>query len=132
MLVFSAVIMPYHFIFAQNVSPFSSLNDLDQPIKTFLPQPIQDILETAKKISEKIQNLPIFTGFARRVEEKNFKPDNFLSDFKSFWDKVNIWFENVFGVSLREIIRVIANFIVWVLEFIINLIKGGLAYIKNF
>jgi hypothetical protein len=108
-----------------------NLETLDQPISRLLPQPIQDIFGMGGKISESLRNIPFFTDLTDRIKEGDYRP-NVLSDFQEFWDKVNAWFEQTLGVSPREVIRVIGNFIIWILDFVIRLIKQGLGYVTTF
>ncbi len=52
-----------------------------------------------------------------------------LSGLTNIWNNVNAWCEKNVGISLREIINTVINFMIWIWELIIKLIRAALSYI---
>ncbi len=92
-----------------------------------VPKPIGDFVESLKEINidnvdKNISDNISFDGTV--VTEK-------LSNMgvQGVWDAANGWMEETLGISLGQIIKAIGNLIMWVLELMIGLIKGGLSEI---
>lgn len=91
-----------------------------------VPQPIGDFVESLKginidNINEKISDNISFGDSV--VAQK-------LSDaggIQEIWDTANEWMRETIGISLGQIIGAIGNFIMWILELTIGLLKGGLS-----
>ena len=85
-----------------------------------LPAPIS---EFANKLKGVFENSPgsglSFSGDA---------PTS-LSDIGSSWASINDWFVSKIGISLSDIIKTIANLIIWFWQLIIKLIQTGLSYL---
>lgn len=52
-----------------------------------------------------------------------------LSGLTNLWNTANAWCEQHIGISLREIINTVINFMIWIWELIIKLIRAALSYI---
>ena len=89
-----------------------------------VPKPIGDFIESLKEIDvdnigEKISGNISFDDSV--VTQK-------LSDagIEEIWNAVNGWMEETIGISLGQIIGGIGNFIMWILETALGLLKGGM------
>ena len=95
---------------------------------------LPDIIDVGQVITESIP-APIF-GFIEKLKGINIGGQSSVSggsmDFSSVkegWDSINNWFLENIGVSFNEIIKSVANLIIWIWEIIIKLIKLGLSYL---
>jgi len=116
-------------VFAQNF--ITDQNQLTPPVNNLIPQPFKDLFQTFGKININISRIPvlnkIFSRASTEAQNISSNPAGLISWFKNLWERINIWLENNIGVSLREIIRAVVNVFIWILEFIIKLVKQGLS-----
>jgi hypothetical protein len=96
--------------------PKLDLTNLGQSVSDSLPDPISNFIDKLKGID--IKGSAGADGGSMD-----------LSSAKGAWDSINNWFLENIGVSLNEIIKAIANLIIWVWELIIKLIKTGISYL---
>ncbi|MEK7086830.1 MAG: hypothetical protein AAB935_01070 [Patescibacteria group bacterium] len=89
-----------------------------------LPDTI-NLLAPISNFIDKLKNINI--GESVSLGEANSEID--LSSAKSIWEKINNWFSSHIGVSFTDIIKAIFNFIIWIWELIIKLIRVGLSYL---
>jgi hypothetical protein len=86
-----------------------------------LPAPISDFANKLKGIFNggSIGNISVPSG----------EPNMSLSDVGGTWASINNWFVSKIGISLTDIIKTIANLIIWFWELVIKLIQTGLSYL---
>jgi hypothetical protein len=126
------------FGFSLGASAQTSPSPSDSLLKTFdgaLPAPVKDIFDTAIKISDKMKNSPLLQNVVDQARSSGVGADvgsgSIFTDLKNIWDNVNNWMEQNVGVSLQQIIKVIAGLFVWVLEFVIKILRAGLSLIPQ-
>lgn len=85
-------------------------------------------------ISFKSPNILGFFGFSGNIGSYNdeslmnsdlkFSPNILTSNLKMWWNKINDWCEENIGVSIREILIVVVNIVIWIWELIIGLLRN--------
>lgn len=110
--------------------PFTSLAQEESLLAQLqVPEPITELFNTFENIDIDTSRIPIlnraFQGFGQAVQN----PEGAANDLTGLFERINAWFQSNVGVSLGEITKAIGNFIVWVLELIVKLIKAGLSLI---
>lgn len=104
------------------------------PLKTLaqlenVPQPITDLFNTFQKIDLNVKLPFLEKAFQEGIPKSTGGGGGVVSDLTNLFDRVSSWFRDKLGVSLIDIVKAIGNFIIWVLEFIVKLIKAGLSFI---
>lgn len=94
-----------------------------------VPQPISELFDTFGRIKIDFPGIPIINKAIQSFSHAAQNPERVTSDLTGIFEKINIWFQNNVGVSLKEITSSLGNFIVWVLELIVRLIKAGLSVV---
>ncbi len=98
------------------------LNNLSQTISDQLPAPVSDFIQKLKDVFQNGTNGTTINGLTSGNGID-------LSNASGLWSQINNWFSSNIGVSLSDVIRAIANLIIWVWELIIKLIQVGLSHI---
>jgi hypothetical protein len=90
-----------------------------------VPKPIGDFVESLKEIN--IDNVD--KNISDNISLDGSVVTQKLSDMgvQGVWDAANGWMEETLGISLGQIIKAVGNLIMWFLELMIGLIKGGLS-----
>ncbi|GEM_PF-1600101 len=88
---------------------------------------VQDAINLFNKVKE---NVPLVdTQGTQSGETLPTAPVTSLSGIVNLWNSVNAWCEQHIGISLREIINTVINFMIWIWELIIKLIRAALSYL---
>ncbi len=106
------------FISAQTAPVLPNIIDVGQVITESIPAPISGFIDKLKNIN--IGDQSSILGDSGSIN---------LSNVKSSWNSINNWFFQNIGISFTEIVKSIANLVIWVWEIIIKLIKVGLSYL---
>ena len=104
------------FASAQTAPIIPDIIDAGQTITESIPAPIANFIDKLKGID--IGGQPSVSG-----DSLDF------SNVKSGWDSINNWFLQNIGVSFTEIVKSVANLVIWIWEIVIKLIKVGLSYL---
>lgn len=104
------------FASAQTAPIIPDVIDVGQVITESIPAPIANFIDKLKGIN--IGGQPSVSGGSMD-----------FSSVKSGWDSINNWFTQNIGVSFTEIVKSVANLVIWIWEIIIKLIKVGLSYL---
>lgn len=92
-------------------------------IEISIPQPIGDFIDSLRNINidNSWGNLSDISLDESVVSEK-------ISEFNitDIWNQANDWMQATIGISISQIVRAIGNFIIWALELVVKLLRGGL------
>lgn len=94
------------------------------------PSGIPEILRNPLGVIERVMGINInlsetFTKLQRDLSE----PSRVIPGLLELWERVKAWFQANVGVNLGELVRGIANFLVWVFELLARLIRGILGFL---
>lgn len=99
-------------------------------------EPLQDLWNMLKKIKFfsfddiNVSLKPITNSSINNNLLNDLSNPQFLTDrLRELWDKTNDWFSSYVGVSLRDIIKVVVNIVIWIWELIIGLLRDLLSKI---
>ncbi len=89
---------------------------------------VQDAMKLINKVKE---NVPLIDTQNAPTPGNTLPtaPLTSLSGLTNLWNTANAWCEEHIGISLREIINTVINFMIWIWELIIKLIRAALSYI---
>lgn len=104
------------FASAQTAPIIPNVIDVGQAITESIPAPIASFIDKLKNID--IGGQPFVSSGSMD-----------FSSVKSGWNSINNWFLENIGVSFTEIVKSVANLVIWIWEIIIKLIKVGLSYL---
>lgn len=106
------------FASAQTPPPvFPDIIDVGQIIIESIPAPISNFIDKLRGINIGGQSTVSGGGSMD------------FSSVKEGWDSINNWFSSNIGVSFTEIVKSVANLVIWIWEIIIKLIKVGISYL---
>jgi len=88
-----------------------------------IPQPIREVYDTFSKVKIDPTKFSFINRSIENIQKTNLSIPDLVRSGVNFWDRANDWFEDKFGVSLRKIIVVLGNFIVWILELLARIIR---------
>lgn len=95
-----------------------------ESIEISIPQPIGDFIDSLGNID--IDN----TG--KNISDNISLDGSVISEklsglgISDIWNMANEWMEATIGISISQIVRAIGNFIIWALELMMKLLRGGL------
>jgi len=96
-------------------------------------EPVDNFMDMLRKVDvEKGDSNSLFEG-ASSIGDRVFSGGSSSaigSDIAQIWADANAWMESRVGVSLREVVSVVGGFIIWLLEFVLKLLKLGLEYVS--
>lgn len=95
-----------------------------ESIEISVPQPIGDFIQSLGDIN--IDNVDNRLSNNFSLDKSVIAQKLSGLGIQDIWDGANDWMQNTIGISVSQIVRVIGNFIVWSLDLMIKLIKGGL------
>lgn len=118
---------------AQEILTPEKLNLSDTGLPS-LTGPLNDVLDTAKKINTGLDNAPFIKDFADKAQGASSDIKSAIGLFetiKKTWDTANTWCEANIGISLREIVSVAAGAFIWLLEFVLKLVRAALGSVQG-
>lgn len=102
--------------------PNIDVSNLSQTISNELPAPVSNFVQKLKGMFQGGPNGGGGTGLT-------VGNGSSFSGGSDLWGRINNWFSSNIGISLSDIIRAVANLIIWIWELIIKLIRVGLSYL---
>ncbi len=120
LLVIASFLFPHAILLAQNTNPSGSESQ----------NPAGNLLNLFKNMKVSLPNLNIiesgttgglFTEGRSVIEE--ISHGNFTDRLAQWWQDVNNWFSSHINISLSAIVKTMINCVIWIWEFIIQLLR---------
>jgi len=94
-----------------------------------IPEPIQDAIDTAKRIHIDTNAFKWRDNFLQWQGKYGFQDDaeaGLKTELREFWSSANNWLYTTIGVTFVEIIKTIGSVIIWIFQTMIKLLQRGI------
>lgn len=111
------IALPY----AAHAQDFSSGNPI--------PQPFIELFKSAESIGTSIEQSQVVQRAIQSVQGQGVNPTSVFNFLLEWGRRISDWVQSTLGVSVWEIVKAMGGFFIWLLEFVINLVRQVLSYI---
>jgi len=94
-----------------------------------VPKPVIELFNTVSKIHIDFSQYEIFKKAADYVPKNGEDVSNITNQITNGFNNLDNIMRNHIGVGLKNILEATGNIFIWILEFVVKIIKLGLSYL---